>query len=287
MHFWHLIVPPLFSLLVLSDVGGVVQGADKIAATILVKDALTAPRQEATIEAEVLSKGLLRQAPLGGEPVELVVKGSTAATGMTGADGRARLSVVPSGKSIVPVKVKIGASSRVSPAEGQANLVVWERRTPILVVELFALTEEGSANGPFSGIGAGLPQDVKPLPDAADELAKLSRFYYGIMYVVSAPSGADGFAISTETRNWLAAHTFPAGLVVALSSGEDALGAKIDALHDAGWKSLRTGIGRSKPFVETFLRRRLEAIVVPQPSKGDAPRKAKVAKDWKEVRKKL
>jgi hypothetical protein len=101
------------------------------------------------------------------------------------------------------------------------------------------------------------------------------------------PSGADGFAISTETRTWLETHKFPRGLVLTLPAGEEALGTKIDELHEAGWKTIKTGIGRSKAFVETFLRRRLEAIVIPEPSKGDVPRKAKVAKDWKEVRKKL
>jgi hypothetical protein len=72
--------------------------------------------------------------------------------------------------------------------------------------------------------------------------------------------------------------------VLTLSPGEDSLGAKIDELHEAGWKTVKTGIGRSKVFVETFLRRRLEAVLVPEPSKGDAPRKAKVAKDWKDAK---
>jgi hypothetical protein len=74
---------------------------------------------------------------------------------------------------------------------------------------------------------------------------------------------------------------------MTIPAGEDALGAKIDELHAAGWKTIKIGIGRSKAFAETFLRRRLDAVVVPEPAMGEAPRKAKVAKDWKEVRKKL
>ncbi len=65
------------------------------------------------------------------------------------------------------------------------------------------------------------------------------------------------------------------------------LGTKIDELHAAGWKTVKVGIGRSKAFAEVFLQRRLDAIIVPEPTKGDVPKKAKVAKDWKEVRKKL
>jgi hypothetical protein len=276
-------------LLLLLDlcIADAVPGADKASATVLVKDSLTAPRQEATIEAKLLAKGLLHDSPLGGEPVELVVNGATAAKGMTGGDGRVRLSFVPTAKSIVEVVVRVGASPRVSPAEGRANLVAWERRTPVLVVEVSSLIEDPRSIGPLSAIASGFQQDLKPVADAADELGKLSQFYYGIMYVATVSSGVDGFAAGADVRTWLGTHKFPPGLVLTLPPGEDALGAKIDELHEAGWKTIKTGIGRSKSFAEAFLRRRLEAILVPEPSKGDVPRKAKVAKDWKEVRKKL
>ena len=36
---------------------GAVKAADKVSTTVLVKDSLTAPRQEATIEAKLLAKG--------------------------------------------------------------------------------------------------------------------------------------------------------------------------------------------------------------------------------------
>jgi hypothetical protein len=65
------------------------------------------------------------------------------------------------------------------------------------------------------------------------------------------------------------------------------LGAKIDEFHAAGWKTIKTGVGRSKAFAEAFLQRRLDAIMVPEPTKGEVPRKARVAKNWKDVRKKL
>jgi hypothetical protein len=279
------IVRPVLSLTVLIHLclAGPLASADKISATVFVKDSLTAPRQEARIEAELLNTGLVRTTPLGGEPVELVVNGTIAATGMTGGDGRAVLPFVPAARSIVPVQVRVGNSPRVGPAEGRANMVVWERRTPVLVIEVSSLIEEPDV----AGLTAALRQDVKPMPDAADELAKLSQFYYGIMYVAALPTGADAFATSAETRTWLSAHKFPAGLVLTIPSDPDALGAKIDELHEAGWKSIKTGIGRSKPFLEAFLRRRFDAILVPEPTKGDSPRKAKVAKAWKEVRKKL
>ncbi|HKT33414.1 MAG TPA: hypothetical protein VJR03_01195 [Nitrospira sp.] len=265
---------------------GDVKAAEKVSATVLVKDSLTAPRQPAMIEAKLLAKGLLHDSPLGGEPVELVVNGSTAATGMTGGDGRALLSLVTAVRGIVPIQIRVGASPRVSAAEGQANLVVWDRRTPVLVVELSSLMEEPRFEGPLPDIVSAIQQDMRPMADAANELGKLSQFYYGIIYVATVPPGGDPFPITSDARRWLSSHKFPLGLTLALPSGEDAVGAQIDQLHEAGWKTVKIGIGRSKAFVEPFLRRRLEAIMIPEP-KGDVPRKAKVAKDWKEVRKKL
>lgn len=50
---------------------------------------------------------------------------------------------------------------------------------------------------------------------------------------------------------------------------------------------MKAGIGRTKLFAETLLQHRVDVVLVPEPPKGDLPRKAKAAKDWKDVRKKL
>jgi hypothetical protein len=140
MPSWLKISCVFFWVLLQAGMASAVHSADnKTPATVFVKDSLTAPRQEAKVEAKVVTKGLLRDTALGGEPVELLVNGTTAATGMTGGDGRAMLSFPPSAKSIVPVQVRVGNSPRVTPAEGQANVIVWERRMPVLVVELASL----------------------------------------------------------------------------------------------------------------------------------------------------
>ena len=167
---------------------------------------------------------------------------------MTGGDGRAFLSFIPKGKDILPIQVRTGSSPRVSSAEGEAHLVVWERRTPILMVELTALMEDVHAETPVSRLVPRIDPEARPIADAADELGKLTQFYYGVIYVVTVPSGADVFVTTVEARTWLSTHKFPRGLVLALSGGEDALGAKIDELHQAGWKSAKTGIVVRKPL---------------------------------------
>ncbi|MFO0779979.1 MAG: hypothetical protein U0223_20495 [Nitrospira sp.] len=258
--------------------------AEKSTATILVKDALTAPGQPATIEGKLISKHLMLIAALGGEPLELVVEGAVVARAMTGGDGRALLTYTPKTKGLVPVQVRVGKSPRVDQAEGQANLVVWEKRQPILVIELSSLLEQ-PAPSRVPPVGVTLESERKPLADAVEELGKLTQFYYRVIYVVE---GRDGFQRSAEVREWLKHHKFPTGYLMTLPVIDtNTMGTKIDELHAAGWRTVKVGVGRSKAFVEAFLQRRLEAIMVPEPSKGDVPRKAKVAKDWKDVRKKL
>ena len=261
--------------------------AEKASATLLVKDSLASPNQPVTVEARLVSKGLMMSAGLGGEPLELAAYGKVVATAMTGGDGTAFLSFTPKAQGVIPVQVRVGESPRVAPAEGQGHLAIWERRNPIVVVEMAALMEEPLSKNPLPGLGLQLESERRPMPDAADELGKLTQFYYRVVYVVTLPARADSFQASVEARDWLKAHKFPPGYVLVLPPGEHALGEKIDALHAAGWKTIKTGIGRSKAFAEAFLQRRLEAVIVPEPAKGETPRKAKVAKAWKEIRKKL
>ncbi len=281
---WPLLLAFVFSLLALYP--GRLDAAEKSSATILVKDALTTPGRSATIEAKLISRRLLLIAALGGEPLELVVDGNIAATAMTGGDGRAFFTYTPKTLGLVPVQVRVGNSPRVASTEGQANLVVWEKRHPILTIELASLMEEPTPSR-VPRIGIAIESERKPMPEAAGELGKLTQFYYRVIYVVTSPAGMDGFQATTEAREWLKTHKFPPGYVMVLPPDSKTLGTKIDEFHAEGWKTIKTGVGRSKAFAEAFLQRRLDAIIVPEPTKSDMPRKAKVAKDWREVRKKL
>src|SRR5262249_60406253 len=73
--------------------------ADKVAAILLVKDSLAAPNQPVTVEAKLMAKGLLKNSALGGEPIELVINGTVAATAMTGGGGRGLFSVGSKGQN--------------------------------------------------------------------------------------------------------------------------------------------------------------------------------------------
>jgi hypothetical protein len=154
------------------------------------------------------------------------------------------------------------------------------------MVEMASLIEEPVLRR-VPPVGITLESERKAMSEASDELGKLTQFYYRVIYVVTVTGRGDGAQVSSEVRDWLKTHKFPQGYVLTISPDAKALGEKIDELHAAGWKTIKIGIGRSTAFAEAFLQRRLEAVIVPEPPKGVIPRKAKVAKDWKEIRKKL
>lgn len=261
---------------------------DGVSGTLLVKDALTTPGQPVTIEARLNAKGFLTTTGMGGEPLHLIVDGEVVALGMTGGDGKAFIRYSTKAQGVIPIAVRVGKTTRVQTTEGHAHIAVWEQRNPIVAIELSSLMEVPAAHNPFPGMGLHTKPQWKPMPDATVELTKLTQFYYRVIYVVSLPSSdADGFLANATVREWLNAHQFPPGYILILPPGAESLGTTLDALHKEGWKTVKTGVGRSKAFIETFLQRRLEAVMIPESATSDVPRKAKVAKDWKEVRKKL
>jgi hypothetical protein len=278
----------LFTLFFFWTANTVLLATEKTSIILTVHDSLTAPNQPATIEAMLIQKGLLMEAGLGGEPIELLVAGKVVATAMTGGDGRASLSYTSKAKGIVPFIVRVGATSKATVAEAGANLAVWERRTPILAVEMAALVEGIVAPGPAVTALGKDEQARRPMPDAAEEIGKLTQFYYNVIYMVTEDRAlGTNDQVSAQVRQWLKEQKFPVGHIIVVSSSQEAWGTKLDELHAAGWKTLKIGVGRTKAFAEAFLQRRLDAVMVPEPTKGEAPRKAKVAKEWKEVRKKM
>ena len=284
----HIRTALLLSCVLLSAATGLASAAEKTAATLLAKDALTTPNQPATIEVLLQSNRIMGAVGLGGEPVELVQAGTVVAKSMTGGDGKAVLQFTPKGRDTIVLTVRTGESPRVAPAETTLTLASWERRRPILAVEVASvMTEVPPASSPIAAL-SGQAALGDPLPDAADELSKVSQYYYNILYVLTnATDLSGGFEANDRIRRWLTDHKFPPGYVRLIPAGDEAIGKSLDDLHAAGWTTVKTGVGRSRAFAEAFLQRRLEAVMVPEPAKSETPKKAKVAKEWKEVRKKL
>ena len=273
-------------LLVLFVSARLCEAAERIAATIQVKDALTVPGQPVAIDAQLEANAVSKNVGLGGEALELVVDGKVAATATTGGDGRASFFYSTKAVGVLPIQIQLGASTRILPTTGGANLVVWERRNPILAIEMASLIDEALVQDLIPRIDLQRTPEQKPMPDAAVEIGRLTQFYYKVIYLVPV-AGSDGFQASMQARAWLKTHQFPAGYILVLPPGNEALGTKIDELRASGWNAIKVGIGRTKVFAEAFLQRRIDAVIVPEPPKSEIPRKAKTAKEWKEIRKKL
>jgi hypothetical protein len=220
-----------------------------------------------------------------------VVEGKPVGKAMTGGDGRAFLDYTPKVRGNHAIVVKLASNPRVASPDAKALLGAWERRRPILLVEVAALMQMEKPFPlpvPSMPIQLGQREDSAPAPDAADELKRLAQFFYNVIYVSWSPKEAAGpFGDTTDVRAWLAQHKFPSGLSMALRPGEQALAAKIDQLRADGWTNVKAGIGRSRAFAEVLVTHRMEVVLVPEPDKGEVPKKAKAVKEWKDIRKKL
>ncbi len=245
--------------------------ADVPRVSLFAHDVLVSPNRPAVIEAGLTVERRGRRVPSPGISLELVQDTRVLATAVTDEHGMAALQFVPTRRGIQQLVVRTASESAVT-AMAAATVSVWERRMPILTVEVAALRD------PVSG---------EPSSDAADELRKVTQFYYNVVYVAVEPGDAERkLAASDRTRRWLAEHGFPVGYVL-VSASPEAFGPKLDELRSAGWTTIKIGIGRTKQFAEVFVQRRLDAVMVPEPPKGEAPRKARVAKNWKDVRRQL
>jgi hypothetical protein len=267
--------------------------ADKVEGLLSARDVLVLPGQPARVEATLTRSGLLgMQQGLGGEQLELLVEGKPVAKAMTGGDGRAFLDYTPKTRGNHEITVRLAANTRVTSPDAKAVLGAWERRRPILLVELAAMLQPGKPSVlpvPSLPIPVGGQEDPLPLPDAADELNRLAQFFYNVIYVSWAPGDADDpfGGQRQDVREWLARHKFPRGLAMAVSPGERALGEKIDQLRTDGWTNVKAGIGKSRAFAEVLVAHRMDVVIVPEPDKGELPKKAKTVKKWKDIRKKL
>lgn len=262
--------------------------ASKVTGTLLAKDALTVPNVPAKIEVRLVERRMMGETGLGGESLELEIASETVAKAMTGGDGRAFFEYTPRSRGSFTFSVRLADSPRVDASATTGLLAVWEYRRPILVVEASALIEE-SAGLPLTGLPLGRRSlgELKPASDAAEELSLLAKFNYHVIYIAAKGEGPFAAAPDDAFRQWLEEHHFPLGLIVHQRIDSDGLGGYLDQLKTDGWAAIRNGIGRTLAFADTLLERRLDVVLVPEPPSGKVPRKARIAKDWKDVRKRL
>ena len=276
------------AVVLLLTAGVAAEAADKTIGLLTVRDALTLPNHSVRIETRLTGQGSTGNVPLGGVLLHLRIDGKEITTGKTNDAGEASFEYLPKMRGTNAISISVDDAAQVTAEQGDATLCVWERRRPILVVELAALIQGTSPSPAPAGsqsTAASGEAAPAPVPESADELSRLTQYYYNVVYVTGGEAGPMAHESIAQVRRWLAAHKFPPGFVAMPSSG--GLSTTLETFKQDGWATMKTGIGRTKTFADTLLQHRMEVVVVPELPKGEMPRKAKAAKDWKEVRKKL
>ena len=263
---------------------GTTAAQDKVTGHLIVEDVLARPGTSVMLKAALMEKGLLGHIGLGGETITFTVQGQHAGTALTGGDGRAFLEFKTHMRGNHEIVASVESSPRVESAEGNGNLASWERRRPILLVDVSTLVQEGSSTPlPALPVVKSLGALGKPREHAAHELSKLTEFYYNVIYV----SEREGMALH-ETREWLRRHEFPVGIARTVPRDAKALLAFMEKLKEGGWDNLEAGIGRTWDFARMLVKNRVKAVIFPDPGeKKKYPRRAKIVNSWKDVRKQL
>lgn len=257
--------------------------ADKTAGQLTVRDALGMPGKPLRIEARLAKEGLLNRMGLGGEQLELLLGEEKIGQAMTGGDGRAFFEQVCRHRGSRTMTVRLAGKARVDSPEAVGTMACWEKRRPVLLVDLAALVKPRPSGFPGPALSLPLePSRPEPESDAAEELKRLTEYFFNVAYL-NWPETEEA---SAGWPAWLREQHFPTGPVIEVERGPAGLEALLDRLKSEGWENVKSGIGRTKAFAETLVNRRLEVVVVPA-REETWPRRARVAKDWKEVRKKL
>lgn len=260
---------------------GTGEAAEKVQGILTVHDALTLPNHPVRIEAQLGGKAPGGSSLWGGVGLHLSIDGKPVAMAKTNESGHASFDYLAKMRGTYAVTVSVDDAASVAADTGDATLCVWERRRPIILVELAALIQPVAS----ASTGTAAESSLQPLSDAADELSRLTQYYYNVVYVTGGEQPPAEIAASGNVRRWLASHKFPSGFVAPPAEG---LGATLDTFKQGGWATLKTGIVRTRSSAEMLLQHRFEVVVVvPELPKGEMPRKAKAAHEWKDVRKKL
>ena len=254
-------------------------------ADLSVTDGLTSPGKSIQLQARLTHPEGEGELGISDQALEFFVHGRTVGQANTDAQGWARLDFAPSMRGNLPIVVKVVTQSKTEAIEGKGVLLSWERRRPILLIDLAVLVAgefgaEASPSEPSQDQGLSLGDAHSAAPA---ELGKLAEFYYNLVYL-----DLTGRGHLEDLQDWLRAHQFPPGMIRMLPPTSTAL---TDLLHDLkaeGWEKVSGGIGRTAAFAEVLVQNRLQTIILPPPNiQEHFPRRAIVLNDWSRVRRHL
>ena len=268
-------------------VGSVAWAGERVEAKLMVEDVLALPGANLQLKSFLFREGLLgKRIGLGGENVEYFVQNRSIGKTMTGGDGKAVLEFVPRLRGNLTITTKVLDSPRVLDQEATGLLAVWEKRRPILIVDMVALLPtDTKVDSLRSVLPLNLVKNSFPEPhaDATLELEKLGKFYYNLVYLYRSNS-----VPVEDVRAWLRKYELPMGIPMVVQTGPQALIAFLEQLKEDGWKNVSAGIGRTVEFAEIMVERRMDTVIIQEDDSDESfPRRAKIVNGWSKVRRHL
>ncbi len=252
---------------------------------LYVTDALTFPSKAVQLQARLTKHLPEGEQGLEKEPIEFALQGHVLGTATTDDEGWARLEFAPKMRGNLSLSAKWATTAKADVVHGQGVVLSWERRRPILLIDLAVLVE-GSVEAdapqpegfPDPGLILGQPSEAAPA-----ELRKLAKFYYNLVYLDRTGSGR-----LEAIQTWLRAQEFPPGMIKILPQSATSLPDLLESLKEEGWKNVSGGIGRTSDFANVLVKNRLKTIILPLPDHDEQfPRRAILLNDWSRVRRHL
>jgi hypothetical protein len=279
---WMVVVVLLVGLSVVHSTG---VGSEERTIELYLTDALTFPSRPVQLQARLTEHRPDGDHGMPEEPVEFALQGRVLGTVTTDSDGWARLEFAPRMRGNLALRARWATEAKAVVVEGQGVLLSWERRRPMLLIDLAVLVEgELETEAPPSelfpdpGLVLGNPSAAAPA-----ELRKLGKFYYNLVYIDQTGKGR-----IEMIQSWIRKHEFPPGMIRVLPVASDALPELLGSLKEEGWENVSGGIGRTTAFAEVLVKNRLKAIMLPLPGKDEKfPRRAILLTDWSRVRRHL
>jgi hypothetical protein len=279
---WMLIVVSLAALCGVLSTG---VGSEERAIELYVTDALTFPSRPVQLQARLTEHRPEGDQGIPEEPVEFFLQGRALGKATTDSQGWARLEFAPQMRGNLELRVRWATAAKAEVVEGRGVLLSWERRRPILLIDLAVLVE-GELDPeppppelfPDPGLILGEPHAAAPA-----ELSKLSKFYYNLVYVDQTGKGR-----LEAIQSWLRKQQFPPGMIRLLPQTTTSLHDLLLALKEEGWENISGGIGQTADFADVLVKNRLDAIILPRPDTEERfPRRAIILNDWSRVRRHL
>lgn len=279
---WMLIVVSLVGLLGALSTG---VGSEERAIELYVTDALTFPSRPVQLQARLTEHLPEGDQGMPEEPVEFFLQGRALGKATTDSQGWARLEFAPQMRGNLELRVRWATAAKAEVVEGRGVLLSWERRRPILLIDLAVLVEGELDHEPpppelFPDPGLILGESHAAAPA---ELSKLSKFYYNLVYVDQTGKGR-----LEAIQSWLRKQKFPPGMIRILPKTATSLHDLLLALKEEGWENISGGIGQTADFADALVKNRLHAIILPRPDTEEQfPRRAIILNDWSRVRRHL